>query len=508
MGVQDPADTYSPDEVNAKPREIELKLEMEPGADQALLHHPLLQGRVGDAQHTVSVYYDTARKLLRQAGITLRVRRVGERFIQTVKSGATAAAGLFDRLEWETPIVGPEPELDQATPHLALLSSSDLRGKLRPVFTTLVDRRTAVIEREGARIELVIDRGEVVAGDRRQALLELELELIEGTPAALFDLARELQANAPLRLGVLSKSERGERLASGKNMRALKAEPVRLDNMMDASTAFQVIAFACLRHFRSNEPLVIAARDPDALHQSRVALRRLRSALSLFRPILKGPALERFKVDLRGLALTLGRARNLDVLLARRTDHLPKNMRQLLVEERCNAYESAIAALRMPATTAMLIDLTEWIALGERHNPEVALGRVGEFSQQVLDRFWKKVKKPAARVRDLHDEDRHELRIAGKKLRYAGEFFAALHGDDERRDGRDAFLTELEQLQDHLGALNDIATEQALQGELAGLGIELPAVSPDERREIRRTLLDQSAHAAQQLTAVGPYWRP
>jgi inorganic triphosphatase YgiF len=392
------------------------------------------------------------------------------------------------------------------TANAAILAMPEVREQLRPMFQTLVDRRAAVIDHPDARIELVVDRGEVVAGHRRQPLYEIELELIEGSPSALFDVARELQACVPLRLGVLSKSERGERLANGKGKRAMKAEPVRLSPEMTANEAFRVIAFSCLRHFRANEPLVVTARDPDALHQSRVALRRLRSAFSLFGPILKGPELDRFREQVRALAGGLGRARNLDVLLKRQSRNLSAESRQRLLDERARSYDDALAALRSPATGAMLIDLAEWIALGERRSRKA--GRpIARFSEAVLDRFWKKVKRPGRDLPQLDDGARHELRIAGKKLRYAGEFFASLYADEPHRAGRDGFLSELEKVQDGLGGLNDLVTEREMEAGLAELGIALPGVEEKKVRAQRQELIDESFRAFERLDELGPYWR-
>jgi triphosphatase len=488
-------------------RELELKLELDPACDQALLSHPLLSDHIGDAQQSVSVYYDTKEKCLRDAGITLRVRKTGDRFVQTVKAAGKAAAGLFERGEWEVPIAGPDPDLDRIATGHGQLDSPEVRDGLRPIFQTLVDRRAVVIDHHDARIELVVDRGEVIAGKRRQPIYEVELELIEGSPSALFDVARELQTRVPLQLGVMSKSERGERLANGKGKRALKAEPVKLSAEMTANEAFRVIAFSCLRHFRANEPLVVSARDPDALHQSRVALRRLRSAFSLFKPILKGPPLDRFREGIRDLAGALGRARNLDVLLKHNSRHLSRDSRKRLLEERTRAYDNAIVALRSPCTSAMMIDLAEWIALGERRRLGKASRPIILFADKVLDRFWKKVKHLGRHLRHLEDDERHELRIAGKKLRYAGEFFSALYADEAHCNGRDGFLAELESLQDGLGGLNDIATQKTMEAELTELGISLPAVDHKRIRVQQRELVDKSAQAFERLDALDIYWR-
>jgi inorganic triphosphatase YgiF len=384
-----------------------------------------------------------------------------------------------------------------------------VRNHLRPVFTTQVDRRACIVDRHDAKIEVVLDRGEVVVGKRRQPLLELELELIDGSPSALFEVARELRTSVPLRIGVLTKSERGERLATGKGSKAMKAEPIRLDTAMTSAQAFQTIAFACVRHFRVNEPLIIGAHDVDALHQGRVALRRLRSAFSLFRPLLHDSGLNRFKDEIRTLAATLGEARNLDVLLRRRSEELSRKSRKALVDERGVAYSRVIGALRSTEVQAMMIDFAEWIALCSfAGTSRWGEHPIGPFSAQILNRFWKKAKRDGRHMRKLDDEERHELRIVGKKLRYAMEFFSALYSDEAVTPQRDAFLDELTLVQEHLGALNDLRTERVLERELMERDILLP---PRMKPETMEAEVDRHVAAAdacfERLIEIGPYWR-
>ena len=124
---------------------------------------------------------------------------------------------------------------------------------MKPVVRTRFRRTAWLIERDGSRIEVVLDEGKVASGDKEAPLYELELELLSGKPAALFALAEELGEAAALRLGVLTKAERGFALAEKKLGRAAKAEPVRLKPPLTEAGAFQAVASACLRHFRLNE---------------------------------------------------------------------------------------------------------------------------------------------------------------------------------------------------------------------------------------------------------------
>lgn len=496
---------------SANGRELELKLEIEAEGSDALIDHPLLRDTIGGPRHTHSVYYDTKKKALQRAGVSLRVRRAGDSYVQTVKANGKASAGLFDRSEWEEPIAGPAPELDRVRNLTSVLDKEAVRAALNPVFETLIERRTGLLDWQGARIEVVIDRGTVVAGKRQEPVLEVELELLDGPPQALFDLARALQSAVPLRLGVLTKSERGARLARPQADKAVKAEKVTLSAAMSVAEAFQVIAFACLRHFRSNEPRVVAARDVDALHQSRVALRRLRSAFSLFKPILARPAAERFREELRDLSNKLGEARNLDVLLSRRSEELAPGARQRLVEERTRAYDGVIKALRSPQVRTMMLDLVEWIALADFVGSHVSVRASAEsplrpFTTEVLHRFWKKVRRGGRDLATLDDQARHALRISSKKLRYATEFFAALY--DKRAERRDKFIAQLQELQEDLGELNDLATERALEARLAALAIDLPVhaeAGGDDKH--KAGLIARSDAAYRELADIGPFWR-
>lgn len=489
-------------------REVELKLEFDPAALDDLVGHPLVRDRIEGPVRSETIYYDTPGHGLRKAGISLRVRRTGDRFVQTVKAAPeAAAAGLFDRCEWEEPVPGPEPRLDRVCAQAPMLARPGIREALRPVFTTHIERHTCLLARADARIELVVDRGEVVAGKRRRPIAEVELELLEGTPRALFSLARELQACLPLRLGVMTKAERGARMVEGKADRALKAQPVRLSDRLDARGAFRTIAFACLRHFGVNLPLVMADRNADALHQARVALRRLRSAFTLFRPMTGSAEERRFRSELRTLAGALGRARNLDVLLNRRGEALSADSRKRLLALREEAYDKAIATLGAADMRCMIIDLAEWLAIDGADGGGQAAEPLLPYSEAVLDRFWKRVKRRGRKLRALDEEERHVLRIAGKKLRYAGEFFADLHADGDRAGRRDAFLAALSDLQDALGDLNDLATERQLVRELSALGVELPRLERHRDHRLRDEALSAAEDAVDAMIRIGPYWR-
>ena len=175
------------------PREIELKLECGVADLPALASHPLLQAD-GTPEPVVltSIYFDTAKGDLRRAGLTLRVRREGERRVQTVKAAASGA-GLFDRAEWEGEIAGERPDLDRLaeTPVPALLA--DLSDTdLQPVLTTVVERTTRLVVHGDSLISVTLDQGRIETKGGDVPLCEVELELEEGKPGDLFGLAQAL----------------------------------------------------------------------------------------------------------------------------------------------------------------------------------------------------------------------------------------------------------------------------------------------------------------------------
>jgi inorganic triphosphatase YgiF len=459
-------------------REIELKLEIDPADIAALKAHPLLAASIGKTHRQVSTYFDTPKQQLRKSCLALRVREIDGRFIQTVKG-----AGLFDRPEWEKQIAGPEP-----TPG-SLSDTPVAPANLRPIFAVTVDRTAWHIREGGSEIEMVLDRGDIRAGNRHDNITEVELELKQGSPEDIFAFAHKLAASVPLRLGILTKSERGYLLHDDALGKPVKAIAAAVAPGMTAETAFRAIAGACIRQFRLNEPLFIRDRNSGALHQCRVALRRLRSAFSMFGRIIADDWRDALAEGLRWISADLGDARDLDVFIAKR---IPKSAASDAMPERDEAFTRAIAALNSHRFRTLMLELAEWLALGkwqtrDRDQP------IEDFAESALDRFWRKVKKGGRHLADIDDEDRHAVRIAAKKLRYGCEFFAPLH------DGTKQFITTLADLQEHLGDLNDIVTARILAARFPGIAL---TDEPD-----RALLLAAAEKTHIRLTEIGPFWR-
>lgn len=457
------------------PREVELKFDLDPN-DTARLRATLATRLGADAETSrlVSTYFDTTDHHLQAAGVTLRVRSDADgALVQTVKRSRGPTSALFDRDEWETALETGEPDLDAFAATPAGEPLADRALKLEPVFETVVERSVWQVARAGSRIEVALDEGRVTAGLRTEALAELELELKHGPPHHLFALVRELGDIGSLRPGVLTKSERGYRLVRNKPHRASKADRLRLDKHMTAGEAFGAIVHACLRHFGLNAPLVVERSLPEALHQARVALRRLRSALSLFKQVVADEAYAELKAELQELSQVLGQARNLDVYLSDqvengqpRPDDEPGREPFLAEIERRRraAYEDVIARLKSPAFGALLLRLVEWTEAGTWRTgtePDAAKARdraVRRVAARLLQKRHRRVLRRGRHLAALDPHARHRVRIEAKKLRYASEFFAGLARRPKIIRRHEHFVAALEELQEALGALNDIQT--------------------------------------------------
>lgn len=480
-------------------REVELKLQIAAEDAGRLIQWAEGLGEVKTLPLR-AIYFDTPGRALTKAGMSLRVRHDGTGWVQTVKADGKSGAGFFDRDEWEKPVPGPEPEIGEDTPLIGLPPQT--REALLPMFEVLVERRVFKILRENTAVEVAIDSGEVVAEERHSAFCEVELELESGDPHALFSLAREIDAAAPARLGTMTKAERGRRLREVV-ADSVKAEPIALSPDESAEEAVGAIAAACLRQYRLNEDILLRRRAPDALHQARVALRRLRSALSIFKKVVADERGERLGDELKWLAGELGKARDLDVLL--KTAHTD-DLRHALVEERAAAYQAVKETLLNARTRTLLLDMAQWLATGawrDREGNEAARKtRVGDISAAALAKLFRRFKKQSAGLEKLSDAERHEARKLAKKLRYGAEFFGGLYGAGKVGKRYEQFLDRLETVQDALGNLNDLATRPVLL-DRHGLTDAEAGAGEGERSELVR----RAASACDALIDTKPFWK-
>ena len=524
--------------MSAAPREIELKLEVNP-TDLARIKRRLsqLSATKPVARTLVSVYFDTAHWTLRARGLSLRVRRIGRQYVQTVKSAGGPAAGLYDRGEWEHPIAGPGLELPwTAQTALGPLLRGRLAASLRPMFETRIRRTEYRLARDGAAIAADLDHGSVHAGSSHRTVCELELELLRGPPAALFGVAEALADLAPMHLSIKTKPDRGYELLRRTGITALtSAGSVRASRASTAGEAFQTIARGCLRQVIANGPAVLA-REAEALHGMRVALRRLRAGISVFSRVVADRPSGKIKSELRWLEETLGPARDFDVYVAdvvgplrkrHRHDGKVKRIYQDIERRRAVLYAQVAASLQSQRLRHLELALARWIEAGpwlvNRTSPAARRRDrpVTQLAAEALTRRRKKLCKRGRCLAKLNRWKRHRVRIRAKKLRYAVGFFSEIFpGKGRAKRCRDT-LSALEDLQDSLGALNDLAQQEDLSAHdtegtaptgvpITGTGAAAHAFAAplsSAAREARTAqLLHEAERAFKRFCAVKPFW--
>jgi inorganic triphosphatase YgiF len=462
--------------------EVELKLAASPSALRKAMALPWLRKMAGDTlkrERLTSVYFDTPKLILRDHGVMLRVRKVGNQRLQTIK--ATSGA-LVARDEWEQKIEGDQPQLELAgRTALAPLLSGKVKYQLEPVFETDIDRVTMLLCTGGSELELAFDHGRINTADDHADISEVEIELKHGDRHEAAKLARRLARSVPITYEPLAKSERGYALFEGNLDGPAFARSIFMPLAGTAEDAFVIIGFECLRHLAANRAAVRRG-DPQGIHQMRVGLRRLRAALSLFKELIQESNLRKLKGELAWLTEQLGPARDYDVLMSktlrplRSSRHDEEEFAALendLDSRRQAGLATAKAALESERYRGILFATALWLFDGDWRNNadalETALRKqpIRTFAMQELACRMRTIAKRARKLRSMNSRPRHKLRIAVKKARYGREFFESLRLDGRGRKTSGKIDRALKNLQSALGSLNDMTVHARLAHGLA-----------------------------------------
>jgi len=422
-----------------------------------------------------SVYFDTPDHDLSRERVSLRLRREGRHWMQTVKSDLRSAGGIEQRQELETAVEGPK--LD----HAALVGSgvSDVfvdahkLTQLKPVFEADFKRTARPLDLgDGRRAELAVDVGFIQAGDARAPISELELELESGRPGDLVDFALELLDHTEFKLQTRSKSRRGYALARKRPLSASRGDIPALTPDMPLGDAFHAIVSSCVEHLVDNAQGMEHSDDVEFLHQSRIAIRRLRLAFKLFADVLPLEGFQASLATVAWLADDLGDARDWDVfnletlpLLMQRfpEDAGLKRLSVWATEQRARANRQAREDVASKRYTRLVLELTRallhepWRESGESALPAHA-PTLTEHARAMLRRRHRRVVRQGDSLDSLDSGGLHRLRRDIKRLRYATTFFASLWSRKAVR----AYLAMLSDLQDLLGGVNDVVVVERI----------------------------------------------
>jgi len=469
-------------------QETELKLLIQARDVPRLLAHPLLAASPPQKQRLLNTYFDTPTLALMAQRMAVRERRVGRRTLLTVKTAGRSEGGLSRRGEWEGPTLPGQMDFAALVDDPALATRLvGLKAQLVPVFRTDFVRRSWRVAQGSGQIEVALDRGAITTrgalptpdSARSEPILELELELLSGPVGALFDLAQTLAQGPHSALWLLpsdrSKAERGLALFQGRTLAPLKAQPIALRTGMHPVDAFRAVAHEGLTQLQTNLAGLLQPRasgalpDPDFIHQTRVALRRLRTALVLFREHLPPAFVDHWSARWKDTAAVLNGARNWDVLDERLlrwlTDRAARGqapdelapLARWVLAQRLAANRQAAWELGQPARALDLLAFAQALHALPAGTPSLGRQGLGGWAARTLRARHRRLLKLARQAQQLDLDGLHALRIRLKKLRYAEACLQTL-----LPAGAALRAPLLEQAQDLLGELNDLVTAQRL----------------------------------------------
>ena len=445
--------------------EFELKLEI-PAASVARIVASMRKGKT-TRQRLQAKYFDTVDNALARHGIVVRIRKEGRRWFQTVKS---PTSGPLERLEHNVTLAALVPgsvhQVDltrhAATPvgqaiEAALgLKAGGAFPALHQLYETDVQRTSCTVERSGSVVELALDQGRVTAGARVVEIYELEVELKSGRPEDAVALARQWCARHGLWLSTISKSMKGQRLRSGEAAGpAVGAVAPDYQRQATAAQVASAVLQSCLWQIMRNASEVAnGSHDPDHIHQLRVGIRRLRTALHEISWLAEGidPA---WAVTLVDVFRALGRQRD--------HEHLTHQLQPLLQAAGGPALNPGSAdmdlselkaLIRSPAFQDVLLGLTGFAHRSGRTPPEkhsLTSIKVKKGLRLRLEKLHSRALKDGKKFLSLNETQQHGVRKRLKRLRYLTEFSAPLFSGRKVR----AFLAALKPVQDALGQHND-----------------------------------------------------
>jgi triphosphatase len=473
--------------MNWMPTEFELKLLAPPQSLDRLRKAPIIAQNAkgpGTTRRLKSVYYDTRDHALLRSGISLRVRKIGPNFVQTIKTKCEDSTS-FERSESEARVPSSLPDASSIKDRQFRKVVKEHARELEPIFTTKVTRHAINLELDSAIVEVAFDKGTIETTDKVEAVSEIELELKSGNSSRIYDFGKHLIDSVPLKVGTLSKSDRGYALAFDLAKKSTKVNKPIVTSEMEMTEAITAILMSCQAHILANQAVAEEGRDIEGVHQMRIGLRRLRSALFYLRAEVPSNLFRPLDNEADWILSILNPARSWDVFvtatLGRLSDHMDARisfdeLRQEAENLRQRSYQALRETLASPRYSHFHLSLgrtiegQSWAQGASKKTARRLSKAVSEAAPRIFKRLLKKAKKRGAKLQLLDAEKRHKLRISLKRLRYAID---TLDSAGKRKATR-RYLNELSHLQEVFGADSDVQTTRLLLGEIGQATESLP----------------------------------
>lgn len=431
--------------------EIELKFQLPEAKKKSVLQ--TLSKQKAQKIRLQAKYYDTAERLLAKNYVAIRLRQEGEHWVQTFKA---ASKNHLQRIEEDIYLgkCAQEPELDLSLYQHNQTVQTVLReilgetpAELQLQFQTDVQRTFHVFEFEGSHIEVCLDDGEIRTPTDHAKICEVEFELKQGSAADLIQFAKSWVDQYQLWLDVRSKAERGNLLAQGKVVSpATKAKSLYLDKDVSAEQAIKQVIENTLNHILPNTAAIAdGVAEADHIHQARVGLRRLRSALKHFSN-WSAQIDPMWESQLADIFRALGQSRDNDAI---QDSVIP------LVKHVCDFefpfpenIDTNIAGLLSDSnTTQLFLSLFSF-----SYSDQQSKSKLSKQAAKSLTKLYQKILKDATRFSTLPVEQQHRTRKRVKQLRYCIDFIAGIYPEKQVQQ----FLNKLQPIQEYLGFYNDL----------------------------------------------------
>ena len=441
--------------------EVELKFQI-PASDQEKLYQ-LFLNKNARLISLYAKYYDTPERHLAKKNISLRQRLEDGHWIQTLKAPSDHS---LQRLELETELgklENPDWDLEIYQSHakakqLLQKALGKQAKNLTVQYETVVQRLVHVVHFNRSEIEVSLDRGEIRHNDKKLAIYEIEFELKQGSVQDLLKFIHPWVQRYHLWLDVRSKAQRGDLLAQSlKNPAAQFASPLKLNPQDSTDQALKQIINNTLQHLLPNASTIASGQyDSEHVHQTRVAIRRLRSALRVFGDWSKDVHPD-WQEQLTQLFRQLGSTRDRDAL----SEGLLPQLEQAgapFVQLPRTPEESGIPideSLRSSDFVELILHLLRFVDQPSKKQKKAGLKK--DIAKK-LQKLHQQICKDADQFLQLDIESRHRTRKRVKRLRYCVEFVASLYpAQDVKR-----YLKDLKPAQESLGQYNDLMVAEAL----------------------------------------------
>jgi triphosphatase len=357
-------------------------------------------------QMMYNVYFETSSRALRKMDMGLRVRRIDEQFTQTIKTSGRVIGGLHQRPEFNEPIEGLQPELARFNQKIWPdgCNINDLQTQLLPLFSTDFRRLHWLLEMpEGTLIEVAYDSGKIKSNQAESEICEIELELVKGDEAQLFILAKDLASLPQVRLGNVSKAQRGYMLTDGANFKVKPLDFSLLMPDMSIREALLVNFQHGLKHLQYHEHCYLEGKEVNALVELQKSIMFLHQNIHIFKEAgvsflglawvedLQWLARSFSWIDERLVFKKLLENKAYYIRKLPRLKHLKKELR--LAEQALPSAEDIFNMLHSSRYCQFVLRLTEWlIQLEKTPNTSETVESLLSFSNQILTEGWSKLK--------------------------------------------------------------------------------------------------------------------